>query len=99
MVERKIASAIDGLTSTSARRNDAAGLLDLLVEQVVDYAIFVLDADGKIASWNPGAQRIKGYTPDEIIGKPYEVFFTEEDRRAHKPNEILSSARAHGRYQ
>ena len=64
---------------------DAAGLLDLLVEQVVDYAIFVLDAAGNIASWNPGAQRIKGYAREEIIGKPYELFFTPQDRRAQKP--------------
>ena len=71
MVEPTKASAVEGMTPKPSRRNDAAGLLDLLVEQVVDYAIFVLDADGSIASWNPGAQRIKGYSPDEIIGKPY----------------------------
>ena len=60
-------------------------LLDLLIEQVVDYAIFVIDRDGRIASWNAGAQRIKGYSASEIIGQPYAVFFTEEDRRAGKP--------------
>jgi PAS domain S-box-containing protein len=74
-------------------------LLDLLIEQVVDYAIYVLDADGRIASWNAGAQRIKGYTPAEIIGQPYAVFFTEDDRRADKPGQILANARRHGRYQ
>lgn len=74
-------------------------LLDLLIEQVVDYAIFVLDRDGRIASWNAGAQRIKGYAPQEIIGKPYGVFFTDEDRRAGKPTEILAYARRHGRFQ
>ncbi|HVR62919.1 MAG TPA: PAS domain S-box protein [Polyangia bacterium] len=78
---------------------DAADLLALLVEQVVDYAIFVIDKDGKIASWNPGAQRIKGYAADEIIGKPYEVFFEEKDRAAGKPAEILSHVRSHGRFQ
>jgi len=99
MIERTTASSGTGLSSAASRRNDAAGLLDLLVEQVVDYAIYVLDADGCIASWNAGAQRIKGYRPDEIIGKPYEIFFTEEDRRAGKPDEILSWARTHGRYR
>jgi PAS domain S-box-containing protein len=79
--------------------NEATRLLDLLVEQVVDYAIFVLDASGNIASWNAGAQRIKGYTPQEIIGKPYALFFTEEDRLAGKPGNILSAARTLGRYQ
>src|SRR5499427_10398448 len=80
-------------------RHEPARLLDLLIEQVVDYAIFVLDRQGNIASWNPGAQRIKGYAPSEIIGKPYELFFTEEDRRARKPWEILSAARKEGRYR
>jgi PAS domain S-box-containing protein len=79
-------------------RHEPGGLLDLLIEQVVDYAIYVLDRQGNIASWNPGAQRIKGYAPDEIIGKPYAIFFTEEDRLAQKPAEILSRAREHGRY-
>jgi PAS domain S-box-containing protein len=79
-------------------RHEPARLLDLLMEQVVDYAIFVLDRAGNIASWNPGAQRIKGYRPDEIIGKPYAIFFTEEDRLAHRPAEILAHAREHGRY-
>ena len=74
-------------------------LLDLLIEQVVDYAIFALDQDGNIASWNAGAERIKGYAPHEIIGKPYAMFFTEADRRAGKPNDILTKARTQGRYQ
>jgi PAS domain S-box-containing protein len=77
----------------------ASALLDLLIEQVVDYAIFVLDRDGNIASWNAGAQRIKGYTPREIIGKPFALFFTDADRTAGKPNELLSRARRDGRYQ
>jgi PAS domain S-box-containing protein len=77
----------------------AGNLLNLLIEQVVDYAIFVIDPDGNIASWNAGAQRIKGYTRDEIIGQPYSVFFTAEDRRAGRPRSILSQARAEGRVQ
>jgi PAS domain S-box-containing protein len=81
------------------RETDRVDLLDLLIEQVVDYAIFVLDPAGNIASWNAGAQRIKGYSPHEIIGKPYGVFFTDEDRLAGKPNEILSRAQAQGRVQ
>jgi len=78
---------------------EAVDLLALLVEQVVDYAIFVIDEDGKIASWNPGAERIKGYCADEIIGQPYSVFFSEEDRAAGKPTQILSHVRAHGRFE
>jgi len=77
----------------------AVDLFALLIEQVVDYAIFVLDRDGRIASWNPGAQRIKGYASSEIIGQPYAIFFTEEDRAARKPDTILSHVRQHGRFQ
>jgi PAS domain S-box-containing protein len=80
-------------------RGQPEDLLDLLIEQVADYAIYVVDRAGNIASWNLGAQRIKGYTPDEIIGRPYELFFTEQDRLARKPAEILAAARQHGRYR
>ena len=52
----------------------------LLVEGVTDYAIYMLDAKGYVASWNTGAQRIKGYRPDEIIGKHFSHFYTAEDR-------------------
>ena len=63
---------------TRPKQDEAVDLLDLLIEQVVDYAIFALDPAGNIASWNAGAERIKGYAPHEIIGKPYAVFFTED---------------------
>src|SRR3569623_2140099 len=84
-----------------ARQKDeeTVDLLSLLTDQVVDYAIYVIDPDGHIASWNAGAQRIKGYTAPEIVGKAYAIVFTEEDRVAGKPQQILSHARAHGRYQ
>ena len=72
---------------------------DLLVEQVIDYAIFLLTPAGMVATWNPGAERIKGFTREEIVGRPYETFFTEEDRRAGKPERILAHARSQGRYQ
>jgi PAS domain S-box-containing protein len=84
---------------TRHKQDEAVDLLDLLIEQVVDYAIFALDSAGNIASWNTGAERIKGYAPHEIIGKPYAVFFTEVDRQAGKPAEILAHTRIHGRYQ
>jgi PAS domain S-box-containing protein len=85
------------MEATEAKRRSE--LLELLIEQVVDYAIFVIDRDGNIASWNPGAQRIKGYTRDEIVGQSYGVFFTAEDRAAGKPNRILSAVRERGRYE
>ncbi len=69
----------------------------LLVEGVTDYAIFMLDPDGRVASWNAGAERIKGYTRKEILGKPYSIFFGEEDRAAGVPEAKLATARAVGR--
>ena len=73
--------------------------LKLLVEGVTDYAIYMLDADGRVTTWNAGAERIKGYSAQEILGEPFERFFTEEDRAAGVPDRLLSSARATGRYE
>src|SRR3954463_11279725 len=69
----------------------------LLVEGVVDYAIFMLDPDGVVTSWNAGAQRIKGYAPDEIIGQHFSRFYADEDIEAGKPWEALATARREGR--
>ena len=79
------------------------GLIDnqrqfrLLVESVVDYAIYMLNPDGIISSWNPGAERIKGYSRDEVIGQSFERFFTEEDRLAGAPHRALEIAKREGR--
>jgi PAS domain S-box-containing protein len=64
-----------------------------LVEGVVDYAIFHLDLNGIVSTWNPGAQRIKGYTPDEIIGSHFSRFYTEEDRATGVPDKALETAK------
>ena len=69
----------------------------LLVEGVVDYAIYRLDPEGIVSSWNAGAERIKGYKPDEIVGKHFSRFYTPEDVAAHKPSEELATARRTGR--
>ncbi|HYG55462.1 MAG TPA: PAS domain S-box protein [Burkholderiales bacterium] len=68
----------------------------LLVNSVVDYAIFLLDPTGRVVSWNPGAQRIKGYAATEIIGRHYSVFYPEEARRAGIPDRLLEQAAAEG---
>jgi PAS domain S-box-containing protein len=70
-----------------------------LVEGVVDYAIFHLDPNGTVSSWNAGAQRIKGYTPDEIIGSHFSRFYTEEDRAAGVPDNALETARRSGKFE
>jgi PAS domain S-box-containing protein len=66
---------------------------------VVDYAIFQLDPDGYISSWNTGAQRIKGYTQEEIIGKHFSTFYTEEDRAACVPERALKVAAETGKFE
>ncbi len=71
----------------------------LLIEAVKDYAIFMLDTQGRVASWNAGAERIKGYRADEIIGEHFRVFYTEEARERRWPEEELRRARDQGRLE
>jgi len=69
----------------------------LLVDGVVDYAVYMLDAEGIVSSWNVGAERIKGYRRDEIIGKHFSRFYTADEREAGRPWEELTLARRNGR--
>ena len=71
----------------------------LLVNAVTDYAIYMLNADGRIATWNPGARRFKGYEANEVIGEHFSRFFTEEDRAADLPGRILRTAATEGRFE
>src|SRR5436853_126556 len=71
----------------------------LLVEGVADYALYMLDPDGVVTSWNSGGQRIKGYPAYEIIGQHFSRFYTEGDRANGKPLRALRIAREHGRYE
>jgi PAS domain S-box-containing protein len=68
----------------------------LFVQNVEDYAIFMLDVEGRVATWNPGARRIKGYKASEIIGQHFSRFYPEEDVRAGKPQTLLDRAIAGG---
>lgn len=71
----------------------------LLLDSITDYAIYMLDADGIVSTWNPGARRFKGYREEEIIGRHFSVFYTEEDRRAGLPEKALGKARLEGRFE
>jgi PAS domain S-box-containing protein len=73
-----------------------AEVFQLLVSSVRDYAIFMLDPEGRIATWNSGARAIKGYAPEEIIGRHFSVFYSEEDVRNGKPERELAIARESG---
>ena len=84
------------------RLNNPAELGDqlaLLVSSVVDYAIFMLDPTGRIVTWNDGAERIKGYTADEIIGRHFSVFYPAADAEIRKPDWELEVAKRDGRYE
>lgn len=72
---------------------------DLFLDSVQDYAIFMLDPAGHVVTWNKGAERLKGYTEKEILGKHFSIFYTEEDRRRHHPEAELEIARGQGRYE
>jgi PAS domain-containing protein len=70
----------------------------ILVDSVLDYAIYMLDLDGTIRTWNPGARRIKGYRAHEIIGLNFSVFFTDDDNRTGLPARSLAIAAAAGSF-
>lgn len=71
----------------------------ILVSSIEDYAIFLLDPEGYVVSWNEGARRIKGYNSDEILGKHVSIFYTEDDRCSGKPSHDLDRARELGRME
>jgi PAS domain S-box-containing protein len=94
------------VTRDSTRRHEAEEALReserqfrLTVEGVVDYAIYMLDPSGVIVSWNAGAQRLKGYRAEEIVGQHFSRFYTKEDRAAGLPSRVLAAAEREGRYE
>ncbi|WP_321939846.1 PAS domain-containing sensor histidine kinase [Paraburkholderia sp. J8-2] len=85
-----------------ARNESEIAIVDryrLLIDAVRDYAIFMLDPGGRVASWNPGAQRIKGYSSDEIVGQHFCAFYTPDDIASGKPARLLAAAALHGRIE
>ena len=91
-------SAVEALThQESLRRSEER--FRLLVEGVEDYAIFMLDPEGRVASWNAGAERITGYREKEMIGEHISVFYTEEDLERGRPEEELRAASSEDDYQ
>jgi PAS domain S-box-containing protein len=87
--------APDRTTVRAAAPIDAARIID----QVVDYAIIALDPSGTIESWSAGAERLKGYSADEAIGRSFSMFYTDEDRHVGLPLSLLEEARTKGRVQ
>jgi PAS domain S-box-containing protein len=87
------------LADTTGKLRESERTFQMLVESVIDYAIFMLDPEGYVANWNSGAERIKGYTRAEIIGKHFSRFYTEEDRQAGVPGRALATAKSQGRFE
>ncbi len=87
------------MTAADDEKHSQDETLRLLIERVEEYAIFILDAEGYVRSWNAGAQRMKGYSADEVIGKHFSVFYMPADVEAGRPARILQSATENGKYQ
>ncbi|MFL6216088.1 MAG: ATP-binding protein [Blastocatellia bacterium] len=89
----------ESLLAQAKEKGEDGNLFQLMVQSVKDYAIFMLDTTGHIISWNAGAQRLKGYQADEIIGKHFSIFYTEEAKAIKYPQYELKEAVAQGRYE
>ena len=99
----QLEAARTALATRVVERTRAAAEIEqrfrLMVDSVVDYAIYMLGTDGRVASWNAGAERIKGYTADEIIGQHFSRFYLPEDIERGKPRRELEIARSEGRFE
>jgi PAS domain S-box-containing protein len=91
--------AIHNFETERRGAEEEARRFKLLVESVKDYAIFILDPEGNVATWNPGAERIKGYRASEIIGKHFSVFYPPEDTASGKCEAELETATREGRFE
>ncbi len=89
----------DGMARINANLRESEEGLQRLVDGVKDYAIVMLDAQGMISRWNKGAERLKGYTAEEVIGRHFSCFYTDEEREAGLPGMALHMAQEHGRFE
>lgn len=90
---------VSGRKQEELRLRESEERFRLMVESVRDYAIFLMDSKGHILTWNEGAQRTKGYAPDEIIGRHFSTFYISEDLESRKPERELQIAEATGKYE
>ncbi len=96
-VARQLREAIAERRSAEGAHRESEERFRLILESAKEYAIVALDAEGLITTWNAGAERILGYSEEEAIGQPGEIFFTDEDRAAGEPEREKARARAEGR--
>jgi PAS domain S-box-containing protein len=99
LLEKRVERGTQVLADTAGKLKESEETFRRLVQNVTDYAIFMLDPDGHVANWNLGAERIKGYTRNEIVGQHFSRFYTEEDKLAEVPGQVLATARRDGRFE
>jgi PAS domain S-box-containing protein len=97
--EDDVAPVREQSTATDLALTESEEPFRLLVEGTRDYAIFMLDPTGHVMTWNAGAERIKGYTHDEIVGRHFSTFYPDEDRISRRPDRELEIAIAEGKYE
>ncbi len=98
-MQQRVQERTAALEASNEALRQSEERLRLMIDSVKDYAIITLDPDGLITSWNVGAERIKGYRPDEILGKSFAVLYLPEDVAAGKPQTELQQALANGRFE
>jgi PAS domain S-box-containing protein len=98
-LQQRVEMRAQELAAAANKLEDTERRFRLLVEGVTDYAIYMLDPTGHIINWNTGAQRIKGYTRDEIVGRHFSTFFDAEDRESGLPERALSIAAQTGKFE
>jgi PAS domain S-box-containing protein len=98
-LEARIVDRARQLAATAAQLAETERRFHLLIDGVTDYAIFMLDTAGNVISWNPGAERIKGYSSAEILGHHFSRFYTEDDRQKGLPRTALATAERTGKYE
>ncbi|MDR3476587.1 MAG: ATP-binding protein [Gammaproteobacteria bacterium] len=94
-----LSSYLNQLTETERIKSEAEKRLRLIINGTYDYAIMMLDTEGKINTWNTGAERIYGYIADEIVGQPFSKFLSEEGSKAYRPSNELDIANKAGRFE
>ena len=98
-LEQRVEQRSQVITQAFTKLRASEERFRLLVQGVADYAIFMLDPNGFVTNWNAGAARIKGYAAEEIIGRHFSQFYTEEDRQDGLPERVLETARRTGKYE
>ena len=98
-LEARVADRARQLAATAARLEETERRFHLLIDAVTDYAIFMLDRTGHVVTWNPGAERIKGYASEEIIGQHFSRFYSDDDRQQGVPDRALATAERTGKYE